>query len=161
MSALSSYFFTFPRSWIHFILHPVVLSLELEATKQKVEALGKGEFVDLLASKSDVSKKDISAVLDAMREVLASEVLGKGHEVRLRDMGTFKKKVSAPRVGRNPQTGEELQIKGSSSIGFSAATGMIDRFTNLSCSLFCRFVDSSVILSHWNFSSFNSHEDQA
>jgi nucleoid DNA-binding protein len=99
-------------------------SLELEATKQKVEALGKGEFVDLLASKSDVSKKDVSAVLDAMREVLASEVLGMGHEVRLRDMGTFKKKVSAPRVGRNPQTGEELQIKGSSSIGFSAATAM-------------------------------------
>ena len=97
--------------------------MELQATKQKVEALGKAEFVDLLTSKCDVSKKDCSSVIDAIREVLASEVLEKGHEVRLRDMGTFKRKVSAPRVGRNPQTGEELQIKGSSSLGFSAASG--------------------------------------
>jgi nucleoid DNA-binding protein len=103
---------------------PKIRSSKLQATKQKVEALGKGEFVDLIASKSDISKKDCVAIIDAMRDVLADEVLNKGHEVRLRDLGTFKRKVSAPRVGRNPQTGEELQIKGSNSLGFSAASAM-------------------------------------
>ena len=106
----------------------VVFSSKLQATKQKVEALGKGEFVDLIASKSDISKKDCVAIIDAMRDVLADEVLNKGHEVRLRDLGTFKRKVSAPRVGRNPQTGEELQIKGSNSLGFSAASGTMNHF---------------------------------
>lgn len=103
---------------------PKIRSSKLQATKQKVEALGKGEFVDLIASKTDISKKDCVTIIDAMRDVLADEVLNKGHEVRLRDLGTFKRKVSAPRVGRNPQTGEELQIKGSNSLGFSAASAM-------------------------------------
>ena len=103
----------------------VVFSSKLQATKQKVEALGKGEFVDLIASKSDISKKDCATIIDAMRDVLADEVLNKGHEVRLRDLGTFKRKVSAPRVGRNPQTGEELQIKGSNSLGFSAGAHIL------------------------------------
>ena len=97
--------------------------MKLQATKAKVNALSKGDFIDLLAAKCDVSKKDCTAVMNAMCETLASEVLTKGHEVRLRDLGTFKKKTSAPRVGRNPQTGEELQIKGSSSLGFSASSG--------------------------------------
>jgi len=51
-------------------------------------------------------------------------VLKNAAEIRIRDLGTFKQKVSAPRVGRNPQTGEELQIKGSKSVTFSAATAM-------------------------------------
>ena len=93
---------------------------ELQATKQKVEALGKAEFIDLLTSKCDVSKKDCSSVLDAIREVLASEVLDKGHEVRLRDMGTFKRKESAPRVGRNPQTGATIKIAAKNVVKFKA-----------------------------------------
>ena len=50
------------------------------------------------------------------------QVLVKGNEIRLREFGTFKQKKSAARLGRNPRTGEELQILASTSVGFSISS---------------------------------------
>ena len=74
-----------------------------------------------------MSKKDIGEVLAALTDVVKSEVLDSGKEIRLRDFGTFKQKVSKPRVGRNPRTGEELQISGSKSVAFSASSTMKEK----------------------------------
>jgi len=71
-----------------------------------------------------VSKKDVESVLGALSDTVRDEVLKGAKEIRLRDFGTFKQKVSKPRSGRNPRTGEELQIKGSKSVGFSASASM-------------------------------------
>jgi len=92
---------------------------------QKAKALiGKAELVDLLASKSSLPKKDAEAVLVAFLETVKEEVLVGGKEIRIRDFGTFKTKVSAARVGRNPRTGEELQIAGSKSVAFSVSASL-------------------------------------
>ena len=54
----------------------------------------------------------------------SSQVLVKGNEIRLREFGTFKQKKSAARLGRNPRTGEDLQILGSTSVGFSISSAL-------------------------------------
>ena len=81
-------------------------------------------MIDILKDKTGISKKDVEVVLIAFTETVREEVLEKGKEIRLRDFGTFKQKVSAARVGRNPRTGEELQISGSTSVSFSVSQGM-------------------------------------
>ena len=88
------------------------------------QVVGKADLVSILKDKTGVSKKDCEAVLGALSEAVKEEVLGSAKEIRLRDFGTFKQKVSKARMGRNPRTGEELQIKGSKSVGFSVAAAM-------------------------------------
>lgn len=53
-----------------------------------------------------------------------------GSEIRLRDFGTFKQKNTLPRKGRNPRTGETLQILGSSSVTFSASPSLKSKLNN-------------------------------
>ncbi len=88
------------------------------------QVIGKAELVDILKDATGVSKKDIGEVLGALTDVVKEEVLDSGKEIRLRDFGTFKQKLSKPRTGRNPRTGEELQISGSKSVSFSASSTM-------------------------------------
>ena len=49
-------------------------------------------------------------------------MLVNGNEIRLREFGTFKQKKSAARLGRNPRTGADLQILGSTSVTFSVSS---------------------------------------
>ena len=71
-----------------------------------------------------MTKKDVETVIIAFTNAVRDEVLVGGKEIRLRDFGTFKQKKSAARVGRNPRTGEELQISGSTSVSFSVSQGL-------------------------------------
>lgn len=88
------------------------------------QVVGKADLISILKDKTGVSKKDCEAVLGALSEAVKQEVLVSAKEIRVRDFGTFKQKVSKARMGRNPRTGEELQIKGSKSVGFSVAAAM-------------------------------------
>ena len=81
-------------------------------------------MIALIKEKTDQNKNDIDLTLMAFMEIIEEEVLTKGSELRLKNFGTFKQKKTSPRVGRNPKTGEELQISGSTSLGFSASAGM-------------------------------------
>lgn len=71
--------------------------------------MNKSELVAAMAEKTEMSKKDTMTALDALLEVV-SEQLGAGNEVALTGFGTFKTRVQAARTGRNPQTGETIQI---------------------------------------------------
>lgn len=66
----------------------------------------------------------IEEIFVAFQSIISDEVLKGGKELRMRDFGTFKQKASAARKGRNPKTGEELQISASRSVSFSAASSM-------------------------------------
>ncbi|RCK70302.1 MULTISPECIES: HU family DNA-binding protein [Desertihabitans] len=61
--------------------------------------------------------KAVSAVLDAIAGELA-----KGEKVSLPGFGTFEVRERAARTGRNPQTGEEIQIAASKVPAFKAGT---------------------------------------
>lgn len=89
--------------------------------------MGKAELVEILKEKTGISKKDIDTVITAFTSSIREEVLDGGKEVRLRDFGTFKQKVSLPRTGRNPRTGEELQISGGKSVSFSVSSSLKEK----------------------------------
>lgn len=71
--------------------------------------MNKSELVAAMAGKAEITKKDAGEALDALLEIV-SEQLEAGNEVALTGFGTFKTRVQAARTGRNPQTGETIQI---------------------------------------------------
>lgn len=71
--------------------------------------MNKAELIAQVAEKSDMTKKDADKAVSA---VLASieEALSRGDKVQLVGFGTFEVRERAARKGRNPQTGEEIEI---------------------------------------------------
>ncbi len=81
--------------------------------------VGKTEIVDRVAEGTGVPRADVSKVLDRMlQEVRAN--LDAGESVTLRGFGTFKVTETAARKGRNPATGEQIEIPAGRRIGFKA-----------------------------------------
>lgn len=66
--------------------------------------MNKVELVAAMAEKAGISKKDADAALKAFTEVVVDEIKA-GNKVQLVGFGTFEKKVTPAREGRNPQTG--------------------------------------------------------
>ena len=81
--------------------------------------MNKADLVAAMAEKAGVSKKDAEASLKAFTDVVAEE-LKKGEKIQLVGFGTFEVSERAARVGRNPQTGEEIQIAASKTVKFKA-----------------------------------------
>ncbi len=80
----------------------------------------KAELLDGLVQATDLSKKDINTVLDAL--VLAiSHAVSCGQEVSIPDLGKFTRVEKSARMGRNPKTGEALEIAAKKAPIFKAA----------------------------------------
>jgi len=101
-----------------------VFAAAAEDTKL-VETFRKADFVASVAEKTGLSKKDSEAALTAVLDTLQEQV-GAGKRVNLPGFGTFTLRERAARKGRNPRTGEDLQIAASKSPGFSAAKAWKD-----------------------------------
>lgn len=71
--------------------------------------MNKKELVENVAREAEITRVDAEKVLDAILETI-SETLAAGEKVSLVGFGTFETKYRAAREGRNPQTGETLQI---------------------------------------------------
>ena len=71
--------------------------------------MNKGELVDVLAKKADLSKKDAKLCIDTLTDEITKALTNK-EEVRLTGFGKFTTSDRKARKGRNPQTGEEIQI---------------------------------------------------
>ena len=84
------------------------------------EVISKSTLVDKVAEAAGVSKKDTKAVIDALISTTIEEVK-KDAEIRLIGFGTFKKAQRAARKGRNPRTGEEIEIAASESLAFKSS----------------------------------------
>ena len=85
----------------------------------------KTELVAAMAEQTNLSKKDAEAALKAFIEVV-SEELKKGEKVQLVGFGTFEVSERAAREGRNPQTGETMEIKASKTPKFTAGKAIKD-----------------------------------
>ena len=72
--------------------------------------MNKTELIDRIAESADISKASAGRALDAMIEAITSS-LKKADPVALVGFGTFTVRDRAARIGRNPQTGEPIQIK--------------------------------------------------
>ncbi len=85
----------------------------------------KADLIDGVASKSGLTKKDATAAVEALFEVV-TETLAEGERVQVIGFGTFEVRERAARKGRNPQTGEEIQIAATKVPAFKAGKGLKD-----------------------------------
>ena len=83
----------------------------------------KAEFVDKVAAKSGLSKKDAGAAVDAVISSI-EESLKAGNEVSFTGFGKFHVANRGAREGRNPRTGETMTIAASRVPRFTAGSGL-------------------------------------
>ena len=83
--------------------------------------MNKTELIDALAQKCDLTKADAARAVDGLTDVIA-ETLAKGESVAVLGFGNFTITERAARVGRNPKTGEPLQIAASKAPKFTAGS---------------------------------------
>jgi len=88
--------------------------------------LNKSELIDQVAEKADISKAMAGRAVDALVEAVA-ESLQVGNSVTLIGFGTFAVRERASRSGRNPRTGEVLEIKASKTVGFKPGKTLKER----------------------------------
>lgn len=81
--------------------------------------MNKGELVDKIAEKASVTKKQADAVLTAAMETIMDTV-SEGHKVTLVGFGSFEPRERKAREGRNPKTGEAMEIPATKVPAFSA-----------------------------------------
>lgn len=91
--------------------------------------MNKAELITAMATKSDLSKKDVELALKAFIDVV-SEGLKNGEKIQLVGFGTFDTTERAAREGRNPQTGEPMKIEASIAPRFKAGKALKDALNN-------------------------------
>jgi len=74
--------------------------------------MNKTELINAVAEATDLSKKDAGKAVDAVFDTILN-ALAKGEKVQLVGFGNFEVRHRAARKGRNPQTGEEIEIPAS------------------------------------------------
>ncbi len=87
--------------------------------------MNKGELIDAVAESTGQSKSAVSSVLDATLEAITGS-LKNGDKVTFTGFGTFERRHRQARVGRNPQTGAEVQIPASNVPAFKAGKSLKD-----------------------------------
>tara|TARA_B100002019_G_C21206810_1_gene567138 strand:- start:869 stop:1141 length:273 start_codon:yes stop_codon:yes gene_type:complete len=87
--------------------------------------MNKAQLLSQLSEQSGVTKKDAESVLEALTSVV-SESLKSGDKVSIAGFGTFKVRENSARTGRNPQTGESIQIAASKSASFKPSKQLKD-----------------------------------
>ncbi len=87
--------------------------------------MNKGELIEAVSGSSGLSRTDTAKAVDALLSTISSTLAG-GGDVSLVGFGTFRVKARAARMGRNPRTGEAIQIKASNVPGFKAGKGLKD-----------------------------------
>lgn len=87
--------------------------------------MNKSEFVEAVAQSADIPKSTAAKAVDAMVDVVG-KTLKKGDQVSLVGFGTFLTRDREARQGRNPRTGETINIKASRVPSFKAGKALKD-----------------------------------
>ena len=90
------------------------------AAKAKVETVSTRQLAGQLAEKHELSQKAANAILEDLIANITKH-LKKGARIRLNGLGILVVRKRAARMGRNPATGEPVQIKASKKVAFRAA----------------------------------------
>ncbi|ELR63735.1 DNA-binding protein HU-beta [Photobacterium marinum] len=101
------------------------MSLHTDDVHRGDEIVNKTQLVDKIAENADISKASAGRALDAFIDAV-SETLKEGDQVSLVGFGTFSVRERSARTGRNPQTGEEIQIAAAKVPGFKAGKALKD-----------------------------------
>ncbi len=87
--------------------------------------MNKSELIDAIAASADLSKASAGRALDAALDSITG-ALKDGDSVALVGFGTFSVKARAARTGRNPQTGNPIEIKAANVPGFKPGKALKD-----------------------------------
>ena len=92
---------------------------------KEVILMNKTELVEFIATQADISKAKAGAAVDAFVEAVTAS-LKKGKDVAIVGFGTFTVAERAARTGRNPQTGETIEIAAAKAPKFRAGKSLKD-----------------------------------
>lgn len=87
--------------------------------------MNKSELIDAIAASAQLTKADAARALDGFTNAVTN-ALKEGDSVALVGFGIFSVKERAARKGRNPKTGEEIEIAASKVPDFKAGKGLKD-----------------------------------
>ncbi|GAA0135555.1 HU family DNA-binding protein [Paenibacillus woosongensis] len=87
--------------------------------------MNKSDLVNQVAESTELSKKDAAKAVDAVFEAI-STALQNGDKVQLVGFGNFEVRERSARKGRNPQTGEEIEIPASKIPAFKPGKALKD-----------------------------------
>jgi DNA-binding protein HU-beta len=87
--------------------------------------MNKAQFIAYLAPQFGDSKKEAARAVEVVFDAIIRNI-SKGEDVMINDFGKFKKVDRPARKGRNPFTGETIQIKASKKVRFLPAKGLKD-----------------------------------
>jgi DNA-binding protein HU-beta len=85
----------------------------------------KAELIEKMAKDTGITKAAAGKAYDSFLDGLKGGLKTRGSKVTLVGFGTFKKVYRKTRKGRNPQTGEQIKIKGRNAITFKASKNFI------------------------------------
>jgi len=87
--------------------------------------MNKSELIDAIAASSDLPKAQAARALDSVIDVISGALKG-GEQVTIVGFGTFLVREREARTGRNPRTGEAIQIAASKMPSFKAGKALKD-----------------------------------
>lgn len=85
--------------------------------------MNKQELIKLMAENADMTQTAAAKALDAFEYAVAS-TLQMGDSLQIRGFGTFKATPQPARIGRNPATGEEVEVPAKQRVSFIAGKGL-------------------------------------
>ena len=95
-------------------------------TATKPETLSIAELAASLAEGQDLSKARAKAIIDTLRDHMVETLLA-GNRVSLFGLGTFEVRATKAKMGRNPKTGEKIEIPAGRKVVFKVAKGLKDQ----------------------------------
>ena len=87
--------------------------------------MNKSELIAEVAEKTGLTKKDAEAAVKAVTDTI-TDAMSQGDKVQLVGFGTFEVRERAARFGRDPRTGESMEIAASKAPAFKAGQGLKD-----------------------------------
>jgi DNA-binding protein HU-beta len=91
--------------------------------------MNKTDLINAVAESAELSKKDAENAIKAVLQNI-EETLAKGDKVQLIGFGNFEVRERSARKGRNPQTGEEMEIPASKQPAFKPGKALKDSVNN-------------------------------
>ena len=88
--------------------------------------MNKTQLIQKIAENGNMTKKDAEAALNAVVAAI-SDAVAAGEKVQVSGFGSFDAKARDARTGRNPKTGEAVEIAASKRIVFTAAQALKDK----------------------------------
>jgi DNA-binding protein HU-beta len=85
--------------------------------------MNKAELVSAIAKRADVPASTVDSVIDGLREELV-EAITRGEKVAVPGLLTVERTQRSARTGRNPQTGESIEIAAANTVKVTAGSNL-------------------------------------